>query len=111
MLNDVAITSMARKIVTRNWLDISRLRIRTVRGVIHMQGRIIKLSGGPDDREGDESGMRKLDEDLRVISGVRGVNYQLENWVSVSAGTWRKLHVKMSEAARQAILDGNKDIG
>lgn len=99
---------MARKIVVKNWLDISRLRIRTVRGVIHVQGRITKLTGSADEREGDESGMRKLDEDLHAISGVRGVSYNLENWICVSAGTWRKLGVKMSEAARKAIEEGNE---
>jgi len=107
-MNDVQITAMARKILVRNWMDVSRMRIRAVRGVIHMQGRIAKLTGSADQREGDESGMRKLDEDLRMISGVRGVNYQLENWVCVSTGTWRKLKVKMSEAAQKAIAEGNE---
>ena len=99
---------MARKIVVKNWIDISRLRIRTVRGVIQVQGRIAKLTGSADEREGDESGMRKLDEDLHAISGVRGVNYQLENWICVSAGTWRRLKVKMSAAAQKAIAEGNE---
>jgi hypothetical protein len=42
------------------------------------------------------------------MANVHGVSYQLENWICVSAGVWRKLGVKMSEAAQKAVAEGNE---
>ena len=108
MADDVKLTALARKIIVKNWFDVTRLRLRTVRGVIHVQGRIFKLTGTPEEREGDEASLRKLDEELHALAQVRGVCYQLENWICVSAGSWRKLGVKMTEAAQKAMAEGNE---
>lgn len=108
MSEDVKINSLARKIIVKNWLDVSRLRVRTVRGVIHVQGRIYKIAGPPNEREGSESSMIKLDEELHGIARARGVTYQLENWVCASAGSWRKIGVKMTKAQQKAMAEGNQ---
>ena len=110
MADDVKITSMARKVIVKNWFDISRVRIRVTRSVIRVQGHFSKLTGSPDEREGDQAGLRKLDEDLLAISGVRGVAYQIDNWVHESSGSWRKLGSKkpLSKAAQQAVSEGNQ---
>lgn len=101
MADDVKMTSMARKMIVRNWLDISRLRVRVTRGVIFVSGRIHKLTGGPSEKEGDEPGLRKLDDDLHGVPGMRGVAYQLENWTHETSGGWRKLGQKMTASAKR----------
>ncbi len=111
MADDVKMTSMARKLIVRNWLDISRLRVRVTRGVIFVSGRIYKLTGGPSEREGDEAGLRKLDEDLHSVPGVRGVAYQLENWTREASGAWRKLGQKMTASAKRLQEMDRGDIG
>ncbi len=108
MSEDVKITSLARKIIVKNWFDVSRLRVRTTRGVIHVQGRIYKIAGPVNEREGSETVLRKLDEELHGIARVRGVSYQLENWVCASAGSWRKMGVKMAAAQQKAAAEGNQ---
>jgi len=108
MSEDVKINALARKMIVKNWFDISRLRVRTVRGVIHVQGRIYKIAGPVNERDGTETVMRKLDEDLHGIARVRGVNYQLENWVCASAGSWRKVGSKASKAQQKALAEGNQ---
>jgi hypothetical protein len=108
MSDDMKITALARKIIVKNWFDVSRLRVRTTRGVVLVQGRIYKIAGPVNERDGTEVVMRKLDEDLHGIPRIRGVNYQLENWVSVSSGVWRKIGMKMNEAQRAAVAAGNQ---
>jgi hypothetical protein len=110
MADDTKMTSYARKIVVKNWFDISRLRIRTTRGVIYIQGRIYKLTGSASERDGDEHSLRKLDDDLRNIPGMKGTAYQLDNWVRESSGAWRKVGQKMTAAAKKA-LEQSGDIG
>jgi len=101
MPDDVKMTSLARKMIVRNWFDISRVRVRVTRSVILVSGRIYRLTGGPEEREGSEPTLRKLDDDLRGIPGMRGVAYQLDNWTRESSGAWRKLGQKMTASARR----------
>jgi hypothetical protein len=110
MADDVKLTAMARKVIVKNWFDLSRIRIRVVRSVIHVQGRFYKLTGSPEEREGDQNSLRKLDEDFHSISGVRSVAYQIENWVHESSGSWRKIggNKPLSKAAQKALVEGNQ---
>jgi hypothetical protein len=110
MADDVKLMSMARKTIVKNWFDLSRIRVRVTRAVIHVQGRFYKLTGSPEEREGDQASLRKLDEDLHALSGARGVSYQIENWVHESSGTWRKIggNKPLSKAAQKALSEGNQ---
>ena len=110
MADDVKTTSMARKVIVKNWFDVSRLRVRVVRSVIRIQGYFFKLNGSVEDREGDQASLRKLDDDLRNIAGIRGIAYQIENWTRETSGSWRKLGRKkpISKAAQQAAAEGNQ---
>ncbi|MCX7886227.1 MAG: hypothetical protein N3B01_03075 [Verrucomicrobiae bacterium] len=78
-----------RKLITSNWLDVSQIRIRVIRGVITLQGHVEKLGAPSEEKEGTEAVMRKLDEELRALKGFRGVAYLLDNWIREPTGTWR----------------------
>jgi len=99
--DDVQLNSRARKIVTANWLDISQLRIRVTRGAISIQGRIRKLTEKQDERDGDPSSLRKLDDDLRGLRGVRGVTYRLDNWRRDPTGSWLCTERKPTKKPRE----------
>ncbi len=90
VLDDKSILNRARRVVTSNWFDLPRLRIRVTRGQIHLQGRFFKSVSAGDDQEGSESGLRKLDTELRGIAGCRGVTYEIENWIHEQSGGWRR---------------------
>jgi len=87
--DDVQLNSRTRRIITANWFDISHLRIRVTRGTISIQGRIRKLTDQRDDRDGDPSSLRKLDDELRGLRGVRSVTYRLDNWRREPSGAWQ----------------------
>lgn len=90
-------TIHVRKIITANWIDVSQIRIRVVRGVVNLQGHVEKVGGNPDEREGTEPGMRKLDDELRGLKGFRGIAYFFDNWIREPTGFWRCTSKKKEE--------------
>lgn len=97
MSEDHQMAVLVRKIITSNWLDVSQIRIRVTRGVINLQGRVEKIGGNPDEKEGTEAGMRKLDDELRSLKGFRGVAYFFDNWIRESNGSWRCISHKKED--------------
>ena len=80
MPDDVKLCAKIRKTVISCWLDISRIRIRATRGVIHLQGTVIRMGGDPEDPEADIPFLEKVDDELRRLPGSRGVNFNFDNW-------------------------------
>jgi hypothetical protein len=89
MADDRQMTILVRKTITSNWLDASQIRIRVIRGIVNLQGHVEKVGGNPDEKEGTEAGMRKLDDELRALKGFRGTAYFLDNWIRDPTGGWR----------------------
>jgi len=89
MSNDHQMAVLVRKIVTSNWLDVSQIRIRVTRSVVNLQGHVEKIDAPPDQREGNEATMRRLDEEIRALKGFRGAAYFFDNWLRDPTGGWR----------------------
>jgi hypothetical protein len=87
--DDVKINAKARKLVIANWLDISQIRIRVTRGVIHFQGTVSRLGEDPRNPESNEPFLCKLDEQIRLLPGFRGAHYAFDNWRREPTGIWR----------------------
>jgi len=100
MLDDKKILIRARKVVVSNWFNVQQVRVRVTRSVINIHGHIQRLMGTDNEREGDESSLRRLDADLRAIPSCRGVLYELDNWVYEMSGAWRRLRSKKAEPTR-----------
>lgn len=89
MPDDRQMLILVRKLITSNWIDVSLVRIRVIRGVINLQGHVEKVGGRPDEKEGTEAGMRKLDDELHALKGFRGIAYFFDNWIREPTGAWR----------------------
>jgi hypothetical protein len=87
--DDVKFNSKARRLITANWLDISQIRVRTVRAVVHLQGHVQRIGEDPRNPEANEPFLFKLDEQLRSLPGFRGAHYTFDNWTLEPTGTWR----------------------
>jgi hypothetical protein len=86
--NDVKLCAKARKVVASCWLDLSRIRIRVTRGVIHLQGTVARLGEDPRDPEANAPFLTRLDDQLHLLPGYRGINYTFDNWRRETNGTW-----------------------
>ena len=89
MSDDVKLCSKVRKAVVSGWLDISRVRVRVTRGVIHLQGSVVRIGEDPKDPESNEPFLVKLDEQLHTLPGTKGFNYSFDNWRREPNGSWR----------------------
>jgi len=70
------------------WLDISRVRVRVTRGVIHLQGSVTHLGENPKDPDSNAPFLEKLDEQLHTLPGSRGIHYAFDNWRRENNGGW-----------------------
>jgi hypothetical protein len=89
MPEDVKLCVKARKAIIGCWLDISRVRVRVTRGVIHVQGTVARLGEDPRAPESNEPFLSKLDDQLRLLPGYRGIHYAFDNWRREPTGAWR----------------------
>ncbi len=102
MSEDAKLTTAARKVIIGNWFDISLIRVRAIRGVIHLQGHVTKTGGATTDLKQVEAGLRKMDDSLRSLKGFRGIAYLFDNWIRESTGGWRFVGPKAErEAAKK----------
>ncbi len=94
MSDDTKLNSAARKLIVGNRFDVSLIRVRVTRGVVHLQGHVQKVGEGAADLKQVEASLRHLDEDLRALPGFRGSAYLFDNWRRDPTGSWRFLGSK-----------------
>jgi hypothetical protein len=89
MPDDVKLSSKTRKTITGCWLDISKIRIRVTRGVIHISGTVSRQNEDPRDPESTGPFLERLDEELRRLPNCRMIQYAFDNWRREPSGIWR----------------------
>ncbi len=90
---DARIHSRVRNVLSRRWVDLKRLHVGTVDGVIHIEGEFRQcLSLAPSIGEGRPSlqFLRKVERELRTISGVRDVVFTITGFEKVGPEWKRK---------------------
>lgn len=100
MPDDVKLNSKVRKIVIANWLDVSQIRTRVTRGVVHFAGHVKRLGEDPKEPESNEPYLEKLDEEVRRLPGFRGANFTFDNWRREPTGCWSYTGKKPKGARR-----------
>ena len=88
MSDDVMMTAAARKILISSRFDVTQVRIKSVRGVITMQGRFEKMAGEKVTMDQMLGTLKRMDDSLRSLKGFRGAAFMLDNWARESTGTW-----------------------
>ena len=81
------------------WFDISLIRIRATRGVVHFQGHIQSTSEQDPDVRSEGAKLRRLDGELRMLPGFRGAAYLFDNWRRDDTGNWQFLGPKKEREA------------
>ncbi len=88
---DYRINAAIRSLLTRCWVDTTRLDHGSVNGVVYMNGHLRKeLLHQEDAGEQTEEMtllLNRIEHELRNIRGVRDVMWNLENLTKVS-GRW-----------------------
>ena len=82
---DLAINRHVRRIMVKHWIDLGRMSIRTVRGVVVVYGRLQRIPGRD---ELIPPTVESIFYDIRRIKEVKWVRPHLDNW-SNDAGLWQ----------------------
>ncbi len=96
-MEDKELTAKLRRVIVSNWFEVSLMRIRVVRGLVILGGKVNKVGEGAEKPRVISATLRKLDGELRTLRGVRGVNYDFENWVQLPSGAWRLRGLEQDE--------------
>ncbi len=84
-VSDFKINSQVRRILTRNWLDLKKLRYSSIGGIVYLRGTIDVIYGAPATRASEWEGLTaryvdKVEKDIKRIREVRRVRFELDNW-------------------------------
>jgi hypothetical protein len=94
-INDFQINSYVRRVLTRHWLDLKKIRYSAIGGVVYLRGTIDVMYGAPMTREGDWEGVTaryidKIEKDIRQIPDVKSIRFEFEDWRK-AAGRWTQI--------------------
>lgn len=82
---DLEISRQVRAILARNWIDLGRITIGTVRGAIYLKGALAQIQQPVGNLDTDT--VESMIEQIKAIDGVAKVMVELENWRE-TAGHW-----------------------
>ena len=86
----------ARRILVRLRLDTAVLHIRVERGILMVTGRICYPDlMGEGARGVNYELLHEMHRQLRQLVGVKGVEYQLKNWMHTGDGGWTKRYSRL----------------
>jgi hypothetical protein len=84
--SDKDIAAAVRKLLVKNWVDVSKVRMRVTSGLLTLTGTIEKVygaEGGPV----DPKFLSAVDHALQGVKGLRRVRFQFTNWTK-DGGEW-----------------------
>ncbi len=85
-MNDKDIASAVRKVLVKNWVNVSQVRLRVTSGLLTLTGTINKVYGA-EGGDVDPSFLSAIDNALQGVKGLRRVRFQFSNWTK-DGGEW-----------------------
>jgi hypothetical protein len=86
LFDDKAINAAARRVLTSLWVDITQVLVSTTRGNVRISGHLERMTASQS--EFHEAALTEMDRRVRAVSGVRSVQYALDNWQQTMQGRW-----------------------
>jgi hypothetical protein len=99
MVEDWKINSQVIAELTRNWVDLKRLNISTVNGVIYIKGLLIfhhhdsKVENPKailQKQVIEEEKIKRIEKRLKSIEGVKAIRLNFTNWIKEGL-RWKRI--------------------
>jgi len=82
--SDLEMNRRIRRILVKHWIDLGRLSIRTMRGVVVLYGRLQRIPG----RDAlIPAIVEAIFYEIKRIKGVKWIRAHLDNWTN-DGGLW-----------------------
>jgi len=75
------ITVRVRGVLARHWIDNMLVSVMTRRGVVHLGGRLHKITAVDEYDDINEDELMTIEQEIRRIKGVKRVIYNIEGWL------------------------------
>ena len=89
---DWKINTYVKSELVKCWINTEKIRISTVKGVVHLKGVLQFVGRAQDDANVPVlviGVLKKLELAINSIRGVKGVQFELKGWKK-SGGRWTK---------------------
>ncbi|MEW5766951.1 MAG: BON domain-containing protein [bacterium] len=90
MKEDWAINVEVRSELVKRWIDVRKISISTVSGVVHLKGSVVFREDKDFSYREKPQIMKQLEEVIKRLPGVKAIKFRLANWVKVD-GCWQML--------------------
>ena len=91
MASESGLIKEAQRVFVRLRLDTTVIHLRIERGILMVTGRICFPDiMGEGTRDVNYELLHEMHRQLRLINGVKGVEYQLKNFLHTGDGGWSK---------------------
>jgi hypothetical protein len=82
---DVDLSAAVRRLLVKNWVDMSKIRLQVAGKTVILRGRMLKAGEGHDPVTG--LFIEELEQQIMSTRGVRFVRWMLEDWKQ-ERGNW-----------------------
>jgi hypothetical protein len=95
--SDHEINRGVRSVLSRHWVDLTKTAFASRRGIVRLMGEMRRV-GTDAQKPLDPTNLEVIDNELRRVTGVTRVHFDLSNWHKNSEGEW-----ELSEEARRRL--------
>jgi hypothetical protein len=90
-VDDIKLSRLAMRVLTQLRIDSTAVHVRSIRGYLYLNGRLqhpytITITHVDVNYEL----LHEMDRLLRRLDDVKGIEYNLENWMHTGDGGWTK---------------------
>ena len=76
--------------LNRHWVDLTKTAFASRRGIVRLMGEVRRMGPGGQEPLAPTS-LEAIDSELRRVTGVHRVHYDLANWRKRSDGAWERI--------------------
>jgi hypothetical protein len=85
--SDQEINRGVRTVLTRHWVDLTKTAFASRRGIVRLMGEMRRI--GPETgKRLDPTHLEVMETELKRVTGVTRVHFDLSNWRRNSEGEW-----------------------
>jgi hypothetical protein len=99
--NDHEINRRVRAVLSRHWVDLASTNFASRKGIVRVSGDL-KRVGPQAGRPMESTSLNILDSEMRRLSGVQRVHFDLANWRRTEDGEWVRVDREKPEAKGEA---------
>ena len=97
------VNAWIRSVFARHWIDLRQVKYTNSRGTVRIRGELRRLGGGRSQLSPGD--LELFEQEIKRVSGVSRVYFELTNWSKDTGGQWKLLEVAKSDSSQAENLD------